>query len=219
MDEAILKAKDWFSGAPALEEMRGEGIRLKQWEAQAARSFPPGAAILDIGCGAGREAFALHAMGFRVTGVDVSTAAIDCARKTARTRGIDMELLVTDGMSLPFEDAVFDVVILWAQTFGLFHGKESQRHILAQCGRVLKPGGLLSFSGHDREYQRARIPQYLKGRRFYPFADTGLYYESFTPDELRRAALQAGFRVLACGRGQVYTEADGTVLHCLCEKE
>jgi len=208
---AFQKAKDWFSGAPALAEMGGQ-VRLKQWEAEAAASFPAGARILDIGCGTGREAFALHAMGFYVTGIDISEAAIEAARGTAAAQGIGIDFLVTDGESLPFEDDAFDVIVMWAQTFGLFHGEEKQRDILAQCGRVLKPGGLLSFSAHDREYQQAHCAQYLKGRRFYPFAETDLYYESFTLDELRGAAEQAGFRVLGCKRGLVYSEEDGTIL-------
>ena len=219
MDTSFQKAKDWFSGGTALEEMQQNRGRLKLWEAEAAAAFPAGARILDIGCGTGREAFALHAMGFRVTGADISETAIETARGMAAAQGISIDFLVTDGESLPFEDNAFDVIIMWAQTFGLFHGEEKQRDILARCGRVLKPGGLLSFSAHDREYQQAHCAQYLKGRRFYPFAETDLYYESFTLNELHGVAERAGFRVLACKRGTVYTQADGTILHCLCKKE
>jgi len=217
MDEATAKARDWFSGSAALDEMQKYQNRLKLWEAAAAKSFPTGASILNIGCGTGREAFALHAMGFRVTGIDISAAAIEIARASAADQEMRIDFLVTDGISLPFEDAAFDAVLLWSQTFGLFHGAGKQQAILAQCRRVLKPGGLLSFSGHDLAYQQAHCAAYLRGRRFYPFAATDLYYESFTIDELRCAARQAGFQVLACERGLVYTEADGTVLHCLCK--
>ena len=219
MEQSIKKAKDWFSGGAALEEMQSYQDRLKLWETEAAAAFPAGARVLNIGCGTGREAFALQVKGFRVTGVDISETAIEAARGTAADRGIQMNFLVTDGKSLPFEDAVFDAAIIWAQTFGLFHGEESQQEILAQCRRVLRPGGLLSFSGHDREYQQAHAAQFLQGRHFYPFAETDLYYESFTMDELSGAAERAGFQVLACKRGLVYNEADGTILHCLCKKE
>lgn len=219
IDQSIQKAKEWFSSSAALDEMQSYRNQLKLWEAEAAKSFPPRASILNIGCGTGREAFALHALGFRVTGVDISETAVETARASAAAQGIQMDFLVTDGKTLPFEDAAFDAAILWAQTFGLFHGEKAQQEILAQCGRVLRPGGLLSFSAHDREYQRANCAQYLKGRRFYPFAETDLYYESFTLNELRGAAERAGFEVLACKRGAVYTEANGTILHCLCKKE
>jgi len=194
---AFQKAKDWFSGGAALEEMQAHS-RLKLWESEAAAEFPAGAKLLDIGCGTGREAFALHAMGFRVTGADISERVIKAARGMAATQGIGVDFLVADGESLPFEDNTFDVIVIWAQTFGLFHGEEKQRDILARCGRVLKPGGLLSFSAHDREYQRVHFAQYLRGRRFYPFAETDLYYESFTLGELRGTAERAGFQVLAC---------------------
>jgi len=217
MDEFITQAKDWFSGGAALDEMQRHQGRLKLWEAKVAKSFPAHASILNIGCGTGREAFALHAMGFRVTGVDVSETAVAIARGAAAEQDVCIDFLVTDGTSLPFDDASFDAVILWAQTFGLFHGGENQHHILMECKRVLRPGGLLSFSGHDREYQQLHCAEYLEGRRFYPFAETDLYYESFVIGELRGAAQQAGFEVLTCERGSVFTEADGTVLHCLCK--
>jgi len=219
MDTSIQKAKDWFSGGAALDEMQQYQGRLKLWEAGVAAAFPAGARVLDIGCGTGREAFALHALGFRVTGVDVSETAIKTARGMAAEQERDVGFLATDGKTLPFEDAAFDVAVLWAQTFGLFHGEKSQQEILAACKRVLRPGGILSFSGHDLECQRAHFAQYLGGRRFYPFAGTDLYYEAFTLDGLRGAAERAGFQVLACERGEAYTQADGTILHCLCKKE
>jgi len=69
---------------------------------------------------------------------------------------------------------------------------------------------------HMDEYQQAHCAAFLKDRRFYPFADSDVFYESFTIDDLRGAPQQAGFQVLFCRRGNVYTESDGTVLHCLC---
>ena len=200
--------RNWFSSHKAIEEMnRLHG--LKPWEAEAAAGFPAGARLLDIGCGTGREAFALHAMGFRVTGVDISEAAIEMARRNVPGAVFH----VTDGENLPFEDAAFDVAIVWAQTFGLVHGEEARRRFLGECGRVLRPGGTLSFSAHDREFQQVHFAEYLRGSRFYPFADSEIHYDSYMIEELRSKAERAGFRVLACGRGEA---ADGTVLHCLC---
>jgi len=209
--------KAWFSDEQALNEMQSSG-QLKQWEAEAAAAFPAGASILNIGCGTGREAFALHAMGFCVTGVDISETAIEAARNTAATKQYNIDFSLTDGKLLSFDHSMFDVVIVWAQTFGLFQGKEEQQQFLAECGRVLKSGGLISFSGHDREYQQIHCADCLAGNRFYPFAGSDIYYESFTIDELRNAAQQAGFYVSLCQRGEVYNQADGTVLHCLCSK-
>lgn len=41
---------------------------------------------------------------------------------------------------LPFRDSSFDVVLLWQVLEHLF-GRESKRKVIAECVRVLRPGG------------------------------------------------------------------------------
>ena len=70
-----------------LEAKRG----LKIWEADVVSLFPVKSHILDIGCGAGREAFRLYDMGFTVTAVDICEKAIKSAKVLAAetNRSID----------------------------------------------------------------------------------------------------------------------------------
>jgi 2-polyprenyl-3-methyl-5-hydroxy-6-metoxy-1,4-benzoquinol methylase len=52
----------------------------------------PGGHVLDIGVGQGRNALALAAQGFRVTGIDTSAKAIEQCRAAASAQGLDIEL-------------------------------------------------------------------------------------------------------------------------------
>ncbi len=210
---------DWYETKKNVDEMkRGREGRLKKWERTVASYFPRGARVLDIGCGMGREAFALADAGFSVTGVDISSEVIAQVNILSNEQGRTIPFLLYDGHHLPFENASFDAVIIWAQTFGLLYGDEYKASFLKECARVLTGGGLLSFSGHDAEYLEEHYRTFVQGRKFYPYADTALYWETFFADDLSSRAQNAGLTVILCERGEVYAPEDGTILHCLCRK-
>ena len=216
----IAMIKGIYSSGNRFDEMLTYTNRkLKQWESDVAARFPAKAKILDIGCGKGREAYCLNEKGFCVTGIDISETVIEVAREIAKTYSLDIEFIVSDGKNLPFPNEAFDVVIIWAQTFGLFRDELGRRKILDECKRVLKKGGTLSFSSHDKAYLRENYSTFLIGDVFYPFENAGLSYMTYTIDELAAFAEQAGFHVLSCERGNIYTEQDGTILHCECRQE
>jgi cyclopropane fatty-acyl-phospholipid synthase-like methyltransferase len=100
---------------------------------------PPGAAILDAGCGTGEHALLLAGAGFRVVGVDLATEAIARAAAKAATRGLAADFLVHDALELgdlgrPF-DAALDV--------GLFHtlADEERPRYAASLAAAVRPGG------------------------------------------------------------------------------
>lgn len=51
------------------------------------RHFPPGAALLELGCGTGDDALALASRGYRVVATDVAAAMVDRARAKVTTAG------------------------------------------------------------------------------------------------------------------------------------
>lgn len=209
----------WYEDRKNVDEMRQwNDLRLKKWERSVAAMLPEKAAVLDIGCGTGREAFALADLGFSVVGVDISQKAVKQAAELAAENGSAVSFLHYDGHVLPFDDGSFDAVIIWAQTFGLLYGDERKDSFLRECWRVLKECGLISFSGHDHAYLAEAHPQCLNGRRFYPYTAAEIYWESFLPHELSGPAERAGFSVLLCERGEIYRPEDGFVLHCLARK-
>ncbi len=81
-------------------------------------------AILDYGCGYGRTIETLLEMGFRdVTGLDVSQGMLD--RAQSKIAGV--RLVLADGVPSPFEDASFDLVILFAVLTRYARKTEQQR--------------------------------------------------------------------------------------------
>lgn len=51
---------------------------------------------IDLGCGAGNYAIYLASRGFDVTGIDISPAAIEIARKNAKKKGVECNFIVAD---------------------------------------------------------------------------------------------------------------------------
>ena len=209
----------WYEEKKNVEEMRGWNPALKEWERDVICHFPSGVRLLDIGCGLGREAFPLSDSGFDVTGIDISQEVISQVRQLSEEKGYDIPFTVYDGKKLPFPDDSFDIVLIWAQTYGLLYGERYRRDYLTECRRVLKTGGLFSFSAHDVEYLKTQYPHCLNGRRFYPYAGSQIYWEAFEASELTQVARHAGFEVILCEKGNIYKHEDGTILHCLCRKQ
>jgi SAM-dependent methyltransferase len=107
-----------------------------------------GAAVLDLGCGAGMLAL-LKRKGIVLTGVDVSA---DCALD-ARRNGYD-EALAAELSHLPFSDHSFDYVV---SLDVLGHvGFEEKDAVLGEIKRVLRPDGVTmhGIECTDRSSQR-----------------------------------------------------------------
>ncbi|MCA9031746.1 MAG: class I SAM-dependent methyltransferase [Planctomycetaceae bacterium] len=103
-----------------------------------------GESVLEIGYGTGHSIVALaKAVGEsgQVKGVDISSGMRDVAQKRVDAEGVqaNVELLVGSVPPLPFEDDTFDVVTM-SFTLELFP-LETIPAVLAECRRVLKPGG------------------------------------------------------------------------------
>lgn len=210
---------EWYNDENNIAEMeQWEKGKLKAWEESELRYFPFGAKILDIGCGLAREAFALDRKGFAVTGIDSSAPVIRKAKQLALQYEYDIPFLWFDGKNLPFEDGSFRVIIIWSQTLGLMYGEDYKDNFLKECRRVLRDGGLLSFSGYDHEYMVKEYRDCVKGRRYYPWENQPIYWETFLQDEMVLLAKEAGYTVIHCERGEVDQPKDDVVLHCLCRR-
>lgn len=115
-----------------------------------------GRAVLDYGCGIGRVALALAPHAERVVGVDVSGAMVAEAR--SRAAGVaNATFEATDGRTLPFADASFDLVLA-VDSFPYLVRAGVLEAQLAELGRVLRPGGdLLVFNWSYRGDEAADV--------------------------------------------------------------
>jgi len=175
--------------------------------------------ILDIGCGMGREAFCLYDLGFKVRAVEISKPIISEAKRLALESKREIEFTLINGLDLPFENDSFDVVLIWSQTFGLLYEEQSKIHMLQECNRILKKGGIISFSGHNKEFIERNHSEYVEERKkFFAYAETDCYWEIFTVAELTKLAEKAGFELLECKSDSVHNDNKDPILHCECRK-
>lgn len=210
---------DWYEKKEHIDEMKSwDKGKLKIWEQQVADKFPRGAKILNIGSGMGREAFSLYRQGFEIIGLDISRYAVEQANEEALNTDCKVKFYHYDGLNIPYNNETFDIVIIWNQTFGLLYGVDYKKSYINECKRVLKPGGLFSYSGHHMQYISKHYNSCLEGNKFYPYKEREIYWETFSLEELENHAKHAAFDVLMSGEGEIYAPEDGIILHCLCEK-
>jgi SAM-dependent methyltransferase len=105
-----------------------------------------GRSVLDVGCGAGVEVVRFARGGANAVGVDVSDNAVELTRQNVAQQGLRAGLAVADGEALPFPAASFDFVY----AHGVIQYASSDRHVVAECHRVLRPGGLAMFQVYNR---------------------------------------------------------------------
>lgn len=118
--------------------------------------LPPGAAILDVGCGLGLHAIELTRAGYNVVGLDLSLPMLSRAADEAQDQGLKINFLQTDMREMAFE-SMFDAVYCWGTTFGYFDDDQN-RLVVERLHRALKPGGLLLLDVVNRDYVTRSVP-------------------------------------------------------------
>lgn len=111
----------------------------KEWHIPLAADFASskGLRVLEIGCGVGTDGLQFARAGAIYTGIDLTEAAIDLARKNFATAGVPGEFRVADAERLDFPDATFDVVY----SHGVLHHTPDIDAAMREVHRVLEPGG------------------------------------------------------------------------------
>lgn len=103
-----------------------------------------GSPLLEIGCGTGRLTVPLAAAGFRVTGMDLSTAMLARARARAAQAGVADRIVWVQGdatQGIPM--GPYPMAFIPLNTFLHFASQEAQQAVLRHLHRVIEPGGLL----------------------------------------------------------------------------
>jgi ubiquinone/menaquinone biosynthesis C-methylase UbiE len=131
-----------------------ESIRSAIW---AETRLPDQARVLDLGAGTGRIGKAFLAAGDFYVGVDSSFGMLqEFAGKPEFRESKTCFLAQAEGSQLPFQDAIFDLVLLMQVL-----NSANWRPILDECLRVLQPGGIVAVgqtkspeSGVDAQLKR-----------------------------------------------------------------
>jgi SAM-dependent methyltransferase len=105
-----------------------------------------GRRVLEVGCGAGVDLARFARGGALVTGVDLAASAIALARTNFEQQGLRGEFHVADGEALPFADHSFDLVY----AHGVVQYTAHPDRLVAECRRVLVPGGEAIFQVYNR---------------------------------------------------------------------
>jgi ubiquinone/menaquinone biosynthesis C-methylase UbiE len=130
-----------------------------------------GSRILNVGCGAGRETFALYSMGYRhLWGVDPTPEMLIHAQRRAEAEDLPLTFEIGHAGSTPFADSSFDVVTLFENVLGLITPHRARLEALAETARVLAPGGraiIFATSLHHSHRFRLALTAMELGRRMY----------------------------------------------------
>lgn len=110
------------------------------------------ARVLDAGTGGGANVLLGAWMGFRVTGCDLSRGALAVLRDTARRTAppARAHYAQSNSLALPFSNGAFDVVI----ASHIIEHLADPGALMAECLRVLRPGGVLRVSCPSRSHGR-----------------------------------------------------------------
>jgi SAM-dependent methyltransferase len=121
-DSAYLDHETWIR--PAFDSL-GDLCRLS---------------VLDYGCGHGMAAVVMARQGACVTGVDLSAAYLEEARKRAEANGVTIDYVQANGENLPFANDSFDRI--WGNA--ILHHLDLHRAAV-ELRRILRPGGVAVF--------------------------------------------------------------------------
>lgn len=158
------------------------------------RYVPPGAKVLDLGCGTGRIAGHLRDRGCSYVGVDASTEMIEAAKKLHPELRFHVQNLV----DFAFAPGDFDVVLMMHNVIDSLSPYGRRRSFLQSCRERLA-GGSLIFSSHLSDTAPAYVAEDYHGTTVHNFrAPHGWHVSDL--EEL-------GFQVLLsleCGRDGHY---------------
>lgn len=127
-------------------------------------SIQPGARLLDVGCGAGNDAFELAQLvgsDGRVFGIDTSESMIKEARARAEAAHLPLEYHVADAYQLPFAENSFD----GCQASRIFEHLGEPERALAEMVRVARPGAPIVVADADFDLTIVDIPDRALARK------------------------------------------------------
>jgi len=107
----------------------------------------PGFYVLDYGCGPGSYIMPLAELlgeGGKIYALDINPLAIQMVKKIIFQKGLKNVATIESDGKTGLADNLIDVVLL----YDTFHHLHNPNEVLKELHRILKPGGILSFTDH-----------------------------------------------------------------------
>ena len=101
--------------------------------------------VVDLGCGTGRLAIGIAALGHTVTGIDPAPAMLDAAR--ARPDADRVEWIL--GTSEMLSTSGYETAVMTSHVAQNFVSDDSWNRVLVDLHRSLRPAGILAFDSRD----------------------------------------------------------------------
>lgn len=134
-----------FTGERFIPTEQG-AIRLEHYHRYASTlDSITGKDVLDIASGAGYGSFMMSEVARSVVGVDISTEAVEHARKTYFTQE-HLSFVQSSAASVSLPNASFDVIV----SFETIEHLQEQEEMLSEIRRMLRPDGILIISSPNR---------------------------------------------------------------------
>ena len=149
----------------------------------AAAGAGPEDTVLDVACGPGLLVCAFARVVCHATGIDLTPAMLEQARKVQRDQGIDnVTWRQGDVLPLPYADAAFSIV----STRFAFHHFLDPLAVLRQMRRVAKPGGRVVVADSAPAADKADAFNAMEKLR------DPSHVRAMTPEELRDLFVRSG---------------------------
>jgi SAM-dependent methyltransferase len=149
------KFTDAAPGTRLFYERVEEHRYAKEWHIPEAADFAAsgGLRVLEIGCGLGTDGAQFARAGADYTGVDLTEAAVELARKRFELFELPGEFRTADAENLDFADASFDLVY----SHGVLHHTPDTERAVREVHRVLRPGGRAVVMLYHRDSYNYRV--------------------------------------------------------------
>jgi len=176
--------KAYFDSPAVVDHYRRATANIGLWlseEIVFRKVFLPEDRILELGCGTGRIAIGLAELGYtHIMGIDLAREMVKEARRINQVLELSACFQTGDATKLKFDDKLLDGAIFGFNGLMQIPGREQRRRALSEIHRVVRPGGLLVFTTHDRrnpkhrefwEAEKARWEQGIQMAELVDFGD------------------------------------------------
>jgi ubiquinone/menaquinone biosynthesis C-methylase UbiE len=149
------KFADAPPGSRRFYELVEEHRYKKEWHIPEAAQFARAKdlAVLEVGCGLGTDGAQFAKAGARYTGIDLTDAAVELAKRRFELFDLPGTFRVTDAERLDFPDNSFDLVY----SHGVLHHTPDTAAAIREIHRVLRPGGKAVVMLYHRDSYNYRV--------------------------------------------------------------